>query len=109
MQGLSWLLILPKICPSLLGHCYCLGLPYVLYAVNYSRAYFDIKPILGHSNAPRRTFTGSTSPFAVACASPVRRKSDADSLQVRRDSNDPDHELFAVLSTRLIFGFDAPT
>jgi hypothetical protein len=68
---------------------------------------FDFKPIFGHSNALQRTFTGSTLLFAVACASSVRRESDVDSL--RRDFDDPDHELFAVLSTRLIFGFDALT
>jgi hypothetical protein len=65
---------------------------------------FAFNPIFGHSNALRRTFTGSTLPFAVACASSVRRKSDVD---FRRDFDDPDQELFAVLSTRLIFGFDA--
>jgi hypothetical protein len=67
--------------------------------------WFDFKPIFGHSNAPRRTFTGSTLLFAVACASSVRRKSDVDPL--RRDFDEPDYELFAVLFTRLIFGFEA--
>jgi hypothetical protein len=68
---------------------------------------FDFKPIFGPSNALRRTFTGPNLPFAVGCASTVRRKSDVDSL--RRDFDDPDRELFAVLSTPLIFGFDALT
>ena len=66
---------------------------------------FDFEPIFGHSNALRRTFTGSTLPFAVACVPFVRRESDVDSLC--RDLDDPDHGPFTVLSTRLIFGFDA--
>ncbi len=68
---------------------------------------FEFKLFFVHSNALRRTFTGSTLPFAVVCASSVRRKSDVDSL--RRDWDDPDRGLSAVLSTQLIFGFDAPT
>ena len=108
MQGQSWFPILPKICPSLLGHCYFLGLLYVRYAIDCSRALFqDFKPNFDHSNALQRTFTGSTLPFAVACASPVRRKSDVDFL--RRDFGHPNHELFAVLSTRLLFIIDALT
>ncbi len=108
MQGLLWFLILPKICLSLLGHCYCSGLPYVRYAVNYSRVFFfHFKAIFGYSNALRRTFTMPTLPFAAACASTVRRASDVSSL--RRDFDDPDHEIFAVLSTRLLSDFDALT
>ena len=106
MQGLLGFLILPKICLSLLGHCYCLGLPYVGYAANYSCA-FSILSLFGHSNALRRTFTTPTLPFVVACASPVRRESDVASL--RRVSMTLIMSVFAVLSTRLIFGFDALT
>lgn len=53
----------------------------------FSRS-FDFKQTSGHSNALRRTFTTSTSPFAVACASNVRRKSDVASFH--RDFDDPD-------------------
>ena len=81
--------------------------PSVCWVRSHLFSRFDFKPIFGHSNALRRTFTMSTSPFAVACASTVRRKSDV--VSFRRDFDDPDREHFVALSTRLIFGFDAPT
>jgi hypothetical protein len=48
-----------------------------------------------------------TLPFAVACAPPVGRESDLDSL--RGGLDDSDSELRAALSTRSSFGTDALT
>ena len=55
----------------------------------FSRSVLSLSQFFNHSNALRRTFIGSTLPFAVACASSVRRKSDVDFL--RRDFVDPNY------------------
>jgi hypothetical protein len=65
------------------------------------------KLIFGHSIALRRTSTGSTLPFAVACAPYVGRESEVDSFLGEFD--DSNREICAALSIRFSFGVDALT
>src|SRR6266850_3949928 len=100
MQGLLRSLIRPKTCLNLLGRCCFSDLLCVLCVVNYIYAHrFDFTSrFWAHSIALRRTSTGSTFPFVVACAPPVGRKSDE--TFSARALDDADRAIHAASSPR---------
>ena len=94
MQGLLRSLIRPKTCLNPLGRCCFSDLLCVLCVVAYIYAHlFEFTSrFRADSIALRRTSTGSTFPFVVACAPPVGRKSDETfSTRAFDDSDDAIH------------------
>ena len=90
------------ICQNLLGHCYYLDLPCVLYAVKNLSISFQFRANLADSNALQGTSIGSTLPFAVVCAPSARKKSEKRIL--RNAMGGSDSEIYLASSLQLNFG-----
>ena len=100
MQGSLKFLIRPRTCLNLLGRYFYSDLLSVLCVINHSCSDFYLELTLGHSIALRRTFTGLTLAFVVACVSPVRRESTEQFSSTA--SSDTNREIYRslVLTTR---------